>query len=124
VSEKATTTEWAVNTTDWTVVTTEWTVNSTEWTVNTTEWTTKTTEWTVNNNQNDTNVEMNAGNPEKVNSEFYWLGWKTMSWDLSTWESMTANSKELPKTWPESILIIFASLILWSIIYLRNRKTA
>jgi hypothetical protein len=73
------------------------------------------TEWGLN-------VELNAGNPEGTTTVSYWLGWKAVTWELSTWADVASNSTQLPKTGPESIFIIFASLII-GLVYLRKRKT-
>jgi hypothetical protein len=42
---------------------------------------------------------------------------------LSTWEVVANDSTKLPQTWPESIFVLFASLILGSLFYFRKRKT-
>lgn len=65
------------------------------------------------------NINLNSWDPESGN---YWLAWKAMTWVLSTWEAVAANSQDLPKTWPESILLVFISMISW-LIYFRKRKT-
>lgn len=70
----------------------------------------------------DENIELNAGTPEETNSEYYGLAWRAMTGVLSTWETVWTNSWELPKTWPESIFLVFISSIL-GLIYLRKRKT-
>lgn len=56
-----------------------------------------------------------------VQWEYYWLAWKSMTWVLSNGESVAGESKKLPQTWPESIILIFISMLL-SIFYITKRK--
>lgn len=67
------------------------------------------------------NIELNSWDPETTDNQYYWLAWKSMSWVLSTGEVVAWESKKLPQTWPESILLVFISMILW-VIYLRKRS--
>lgn len=68
------------------------------------------------------NQEYNSWDWVEVSWEYYWLAWKTMTWVLSSWDVIWNQSTQLPKTWPESILLVFISMISW-LIYIRKRKT-
>ncbi len=63
-----------------------------------------------------------AWNPEEE-TQNYWLAWKNMTGVLSTWEVVAGDAKNLPKTWPEHILLILASLSVGLLFYFRKRKT-
>lgn len=67
------------------------------------------------------NIELNSWDPETTDNQYYWLAWKSMTWVLSNWEVVAGESKKLPQTWPESIFLIFVSLIFW-LIYIKKRK--
>lgn len=93
----------------------------------TTETTTTTETATVDNNTplisaEEKIVDLNAWSPE-TNDQYYGLAWKNMTGVLSTWEVVANDSTKLPQTWPESIFVLFASLILGSLFYFRKRKT-
>ncbi len=60
--------------------------------------------------------------PNNETTANFWLAWTAMTWVLSNGEVIATDSKKLPKTWPESILLVFVAL-LGGLIYLRKTKT-
>lgn len=85
--------------------------------------------WNIVNEED--NIEFNSASEEEninlnswnVQTEDYWLAWKTITWVMSTSEVVAEDNKKLPKTWPESVFIIFMALIFWWLLFYFKKRT-
>lgn len=85
--------------------------------------------WITDNDVNtwsiDDNIELNSASDTWITTDDQtqvntWIFWTDMTWIVENQDSVAMESTKLPKTWPESIILIFISLLVWFIIMKKN----